>query len=389
MFVVGGISSPASGIASTVGKLSSALVDEGTDVTVFVADTGRRGCSEFATSEEVRRVVEPGRWAFRLQYSRKLRHRIAASVSDFDVIHNHNLWVLPTHYSSTFAHQAGKPVIFSSHGYFMDSALRHSRWKKRLAGVLFQDKDLDRSACIHALTKGEIDGIRSHIKRPIVVIPNGVDTREFDVPVRPRHELLTSYKIPANKQIILFLGRLHPIKGIANLIPAWKSLCQQHRDWHLVFVGPDGGMLQTIQQETETEPLKSSVTIAGPMFGQDKCDLLIHADALVLPSVSEGLSLTILEALAARLPVVISAGCNFPEVAEHNCGTVVDASVAALADGLRGVMTVSIEERQMMGRCGRTLVENKYAWPKIARQMQKMYRWTIGENASSDLEIYD
>ena len=389
MFVVGGVSSPASGIASAVSELSSSLVNAGARVTVFAADTGRRGYSEFTTHPKVGRITEPGIWAFRLQHSPKSRRRIQKAVHDYDVIHNHSLWVMPTHYSSVAGHQSGKPVVFSSHGYFMESAMRHSSWKKSLAGWLFQRKDLSRCACIHASTKAEIDGIRRYVRKPVIVIPNGVNPGDFNNARTQRQDFLSDCGIPSDKRVLLFLGRLHPIKGIANLLCAWETVCREYRDWHLVFVGPDGGMLHTMQQAMAAEPLKSSTSIVGPLFGQRKCDCLHHANALVLPSISEGFSVTILEAMAARLPVVVSHECNFPEVEQCECGFLTNTNAGAIADGLRRVMSATDGERLRLGQSGRKLVETKYSWPSIAQQMFQLYRWSMGEPSPSSLEIYE
>ena len=153
-----------------------------------------------------------------------------------------------------------KPVIFSSHGYFTDYAMKHSGWKKKIAWSLFQRKDLNHAMCIHANTVGEVDMIRKRSKKPIVIIPNGVEPSCFD------NTATFGYHpaIPKDKKVLLFLGRLHRIKGIANLLCAWNRISKKYKDWQLVIAGPDAGMLDLLKEQAKVST--NSITLTGPVF---------------------------------------------------------------------------------------------------------------------------
>ena len=118
----------------------------------------------------------------------------------------------------------------------------------------------------------------------------------------------------------------------------------------------------------------------GPAFGGEKDQLLRRADAFVLPSLSEGLPMSVLEAWAYGLPVVMTPECNLPEGF---------ASQAALEirnrgmgtgnwEGLRLLLDMSDSDRIEMGRRGRRLVEEKFTWPKVAAQMKQLYEEILG-----------
>ena len=116
------------------------------------------------------------------------------------------------------------------------------------------------------------------------------------------------------------------------------------------------------------------------------------ADAFVLPSYSEGFSMAILEALACRLPALITTACHFPELASADGGIVVEPTAADVTAGLRSLLERSPAERAGLGRRGRALVEAHYTWDRQADRLAAVYRWAAGggpaPEAMQDADVF-
>jgi poly(glycerol-phosphate) alpha-glucosyltransferase len=208
------------------------------------------------------------------------------------------------------------------------------------------------------------------------------------------------------KKWLLFLGRIHPKKGLVGLLRAWagiqnqKSGIQNAKEWQLVIAGweqggHEGELIElcselglAVVQRSKHVPCSATAQVAagadvvfyGPAFGEEKEQLLRRADAFVLPSLSEGLPMSVLEAWAYGLPVVMTPECNLPEgfasqaALEIRNGKMGDSKW----DGLRQMLDMSDSDRIEMGRRGRRLVEEKFTWPKVAAQMKALYEEILG-----------
>jgi poly(glycerol-phosphate) alpha-glucosyltransferase len=257
-------------------------------------------------------------------------------------------------------------------------ALGQHAIRKRLARLLYEDANLDGSACLHALNEAERQQIRRFGARaPIAVIPNGVDLppREGTPRDTPACESLRGHKV------LLFLSRLHPKKGLPTLVRAWRQCAQQHGEWMLAIAGPDeAGHRSEIESLVESLGLGTRVRLVGPQYGEDKDALFRRADAFVLPSLSEGFPVAVLEAMAYGLPVITTPPCNFPEAVE--CGAAVSAEpdVSSMGEAVRQMLSMSDAERSAMGARGRTLVQASYGWTSVAERMLHTYHWVLGHS---------
>jgi len=376
--VVGGFHTEASGVARIVADLANAMACQRHPVTVFTAVCGAQRLAADLLRPPNRLIAERGLDFGRLAWSPRLRHRIARELPGFDLVHQHNLWMLPNHYGSEAAHRLGIPVVITANGFLEPWALDHSRLKKRVAGALFQWRDLRRAACIHVNTRSEADHVRSlGLVNPLAVIPNGVDVGPFDASASSERAFDRFPRL-RGRRIALFLSRLHRKKGILELIEAWGALGPEHPDWHLVVAGPDDGVGPIVRRRIESGGLDTAVTLTGPVMGADKLNLLAAAELFLLPSHSEGLSMALLEAMAARLPVVFTPGCNFPEIAAANAGIETAPRVEALTSTLRLVLSTPRERLADMGSRGRRLVEQGYTWTHCASELLAVYEWLTG-----------
>lgn len=300
------------------------------------------------------------------------------AVRSAEVVHMHGLWQGHTRRGARAARRAGVPYVMTAHGHAEPWALRHKAWKKRAYTALVEGKNLRRAACLHALSRPEIGHLRALApEAPVCFIPNGVDLRPFD-DLPPRSVLEAEYPELAGKFTLLFLSRLHVKKGLDLLADALASVRSSHLELHLLLAGNDDGALGPFLARVEAAGLSERVTVLGHVSGERARVAWGAADAFILPSYSEGFSMSVLEALACRLPTVLTTACHFPELAQAGGGIVVEPTAAGVNGGLRELLDRSPSQRAEIGRRGRALVEREYTWGRQAARLDAVYRWIVG-----------
>jgi poly(glycerol-phosphate) alpha-glucosyltransferase len=254
-------------------------------------------------------------------------------------------------------------------------ALNHSKWKKRIVGLLYADKYLCSAACIHALCESEYESIRKYgLKNPVAVIPNGIDLPKQQAKLEAPWQELTASK----KKVMLFLGRIHPKKGLCNLIKAWSKIA--FSDWVLVIAGwSQIGHEEELKEQVAEYGLDKDIVFLGSAYGDKRAACLQNANAFVLPLFSEGLPMSVLEAWAYGLPVIMTKECNIPEGFESNAAIEIWPDVESIYEKLCSFMNLSDSQRNDLGQKGPKLVENKFTWPRIASQMNDVYKWVLGQ----------
>ncbi len=332
-----------------------------------------------SVSVRVHHVVGPRGFGFSPGLVRSIQD------SGIDILHTHGLWMYPSVASLMLCRRTQLPLVVSPHGMLDPWAVRNSAWKKKLATWLYEGAHLRGAACLHALCESEASCFRTlGLQNPICVIPNGQELPPDAALEKPREG---SSLVP-DRKALLFLGRLHPKKGVPNLLRAW-AVCQktEHEatNWVMVVAGwdQDGheGLLKRMVGELG---IADSVMFTGPLFNGKKAHAFRRAEAFVLPSYSEGLPVAVLEAWGWRLPVLMTPPCHLPEGFAEGAAVKADPDVASLTQGLRTLFAMSKSEREQMGARGRRLVEQKFSWPHVAEQMVGVYRWVLGGGPRPD-----
>jgi glycosyltransferase involved in cell wall biosynthesis len=375
IFVVGGLYSQANGVARIMRDLASALGRAGSPVTVFGAECLGKESVGHIFELPSGWIAARGFWLGGLSWSPRLKGLLREGIRDADVVHNHSVWMLPNSYSSRIAGSNNKPVVITAHGALERWALNRSRWKKRLVGRLFQDRDLHTADCLHVNSRQEIEGVRAYgLKCPVAVIPNGIHLPDF-VSLPPQGVFREAFPETRDKKIALFMARLHVKKGLDHALRAWSRVHKRFPDWHFVVAGPDRGFERQARQLVKDLALDRAVTFTGNLQGDLRLAALAAAEIFVHPSYSEGFSMAVLEALACRLPTLITPGCNFSEAAETGAAIEVSPDTQGTEAGFVELLSLSDLDRKEMGERGRVLVEAAYTWDGVARQMLDIYRW--------------
>jgi glycosyltransferase involved in cell wall biosynthesis len=355
----------------------------GTSVVSLHEQMGRAGftsvlCSTYAERaqypiEGIRefRRIRPGFF----YYSPELKRHAPELVRQSDVVHGHGLYVGTNLILGGEARRRRKPLVYHVHGMFEPYILGRSRWKKRLVHLLFEDANVRAVRFWRALTPKEADQIRATgARQPIVVLPNGLDPASFEKPADGVTPIDTMFvkALSKDSRRALFLGRVHPKKGLRLLLPVWAKLAALRADWQLVVAGPDeGGHLAQMRALASSLGLGERVVFTGLITGREKTRLLYSADLFILPSYSEGFPMSVLEAWACGLSVVATRECNVGDISAAKAGWECDATPESLETSLRVALGVSDAERSERGANGRRLIEIRYSWPSIARELDQ------------------
>ncbi|MGO9600831.1 MAG: glycosyltransferase [Isosphaeraceae bacterium] len=350
------------GMVPSILGMTGALCRQGADVTIVTPTPSRLEAG----------VVQTG---LRLDGPES---DLEAAVSSAALVHMHGLWQEHTRRGARAARDAGVPYLIAAHGMAEPWALRHKGWKKRLYLALVEGRNLRHAACLHALSRPEIDHLhRLAPHTPICFIPNGVDL-DFASHLPGRAELERAHPELVDKFVLLFFGRVHVKKGLDMLAEAMGELGARFPALHLLVAGKDDGAWQPFSERMESLGLSQRVTYLGHVGGRCASQVWAAADAFVLPSYSEGFSMAILEALACSLPCLITTSCHFPELASAGGAIVVEPRTPAVTQGLHELLDRTNRERRRLGQIGRALVESQYTWDQQARRLESVYQWLAG-----------
>ena len=312
--------------------------------------------------------IGPKRFGFAPGLSREL------NTNAYDALHLHGLWNYPSIAARSWNRKHAGGLVISPHGMLDPWAQRNSQLKKRVAKWAFENANLRSAAIMRALCWAEADAIEAlGLGVPIAVIPNGIELPATDFVPTPRAD--TSCKN------LLFLGRIHPKKGIAELIEAWTLAVARsptiRDDWNLQIAGwDDGNHLESLTRLAQERGLRN-IEFTGPLFGKAKQDAYANCDAFILPSYSEGMPMTVLEAWAHRKPVLMTHACNIPE------GFVAGGAYRIETDpqSLAAALVYHLDQPSALaetGDRGRRLVEERFTWERIVDQHIGLFAWLSG-----------
>ena len=371
------ISRQAGGLLWTLRSLAQGLSDGGCRISVFAGeDNDTKTDLRHWRALDVTTVPRRGPAFF--GYMPDLYSELCAA--QLDLLHTQGLWMYPTIAALQLHKKQKRPLVISPQGMLDGWALRNSAWKKRVAGLCYENAHLRAAACMHALCPSEYESIRAYgLRNPIAIIPNAVDLpEEGHEPSEPNWADL----VPSDAQVLLFLGRIHPKKGLCNLVRAWAKVRLEWPSaaerWQLIIAGwEQGGHQQKLEQLSATLGLHESVHFVGPQFDERKAASLHRADAFILPSFSEGLPIAVLEAWSYRLPVLQTPQCNLPEGFAAKAAIEMAPEAASIAAALKKLFDMPELERRAMGEKGRRLVEEQFTWPVVAASMRSVYEWVL------------
>ena len=370
--VASSVSNESSGPSYSVVRLCESMIASGAEVELATLDAGpRRPPLPFL------RRFPRGRGPRRLGRSPALRRWLDAQVRGgrAEVVHAHGLWQMSLVYPAWAARAGRARLIVSPRGSLSRWAMRYGSAAKPLFWAALQRPALERAACLHATAEPEYEDMRRlGFRQPVAVIPNGVDLPA--PPLNPDSR--------TGARTLLFLGRLHPVKGIDMLIDAWRSVQRRFPAWRLLIVGDDrdavgnsSGYGGALRRRVDAQGA-ARVSFAGELRGRAKWEAYENADLYVLPSRSENFGLTVAEALAAGTPAVTTRATPWRPIEAHGAGWCIDTGSAPLAACLREALARDPATLREMGMRGRRWMAADFSWRRIGRQMARTCNWLMG-----------
>lgn len=295
---------------------------------------------------------------------------IKLMVEQADVIHMMGHWSVLNLFVYWAARRANKPYVVCPAGAL--PIFGRSAMLKRLYNFIAGRAIIQHAAACIAVTAGELPHFESYgiPASQVVIIPNGVNEEDF--PLTDRNIFLNRHDLP-DVPIILFMGRLNPIKGPDMLLQAFIQTRHQFTDCHLVFAGPDGGMLSELIQIAERAGISEYVHFLGYVCGEDKSAAYHYAKLLVVPSRQEAMSIVALEAGICGTPVLLTDQCGFSDIRLVDSRLEVPATVNGIAHGLSGLL-VDATVLTHVAPAWEDFVRRRYAWSAIVPEYLELYK---------------
>jgi len=286
----------------------------------------------------------------------------------YHVIHTHNQ---ASHFYAGWASLLARtPVLVTTEHsrHYINSKYRRSLEKRTLA--LITDKWIMVSNELFNATVS-VDKIQA---KKVVVIHNGVDVEHFSEAKSKGIEYATRLRkelgIPNDAKIVIMVARLHPIKNHAVMLRAIAHANKIITNIHAILVG-DGELKQDLQVLSSRLGLSKNVHFLG--FRQDIQNLLAISDVFILCSKSEGLPLSLIEAMAAKIPVIITNSANRAELVRHGVnGIVVENSYLAIAEALCELFDGRLDYRRLVENAYK-FVSTKYSLKSMVKKYELIY----------------
>ena len=361
--VVPAITEEASGPSYSVVRLCESLIRTGVDIHIAALDW-----SSAPVSLPYLRTFPLGIGPRRLGVSPSMRRWLEAETDSgrVDLIHNHSLWMMPNVYSGRACRMGQCRLVVSPRGTLAAWALGRSALQKKFFWHLLQAPALREAVCFHATAESEFADIRRlGFKQPVCIIPNGVDVPQLE------------FNQDGSQRHLLFLGRIHPVKGVDVLLRAWQAVQHRFPEWDLQIAGPDNGGYLIAMRALAAQLGLDRVVFCGALFGAEKLRAYRAASLFVLPTHSENFGITVAEALAAGTPAIVSKGAPWSGLEKEGVGWWIDTGVDSLVACLEKALATPPTHLSEMGRAGREWMLRDFFWDRIGTEFWAVYRWLL------------
>jgi len=386
------------GPIKSVHELNKWLVKNGAEITVYTTNAGLKNNKEILFKKEteidgVKVFYFPYYGYIHWTFSPALFFALAKNVKNFDIVHITGVWNFPVSVAAFWARFYKKPYIISPRGSLMKEPLeKKSSLKKKIHLWFFGKRDLKNASAIHFTVEREKEEyLKAELPlKKIIIIPNGLNLDDFnirksdfpniDVNIRKSDFLGLNFRkkfnIYSDKKIILFLARLHPIKGLDTLIPAFAEVIKKEPKAVLVLAGPDE---KNYKKEIELKivncklKIDKDVIFTGMILSNDKPAAYKESNVFVLPSYSENFGMAAAEAMSFGLPVIVTKGVGISdEIEKAVAGIVIEKNEKQLSEAILKILN-NPDLAKKMGEQGRELVKNEFSSGKVAERFIKEY----------------
>lgn len=349
----------------SVTALTRHLMQLGHEVQLYAHDKDVKGFNDI----DIRPFhIENFPFNKQLAFSFSLRNEIRKECKNANIIQTNSLWQYPNFVMNSVKGLSDAKIVIVPRGTLSEYALSLSSYKKRIVLALGQRRALRNADMFIATCEKEYHDIRRFgLKQPVAIIPNGLELPNIDTYCKKRR--------------VLFLARIHKVKGLDYLIDVWKDLEKdcQFKDWELIIAGPTES--DYARQMISRAKGSKHISFIGEQYGTDKVKLMAEASIYVLPTHTENFGISIAEALACGTPVITTTGAPWSGLNKNNCGKWIDLSFDNLKRAMKEMMLKSETELSNMGQNGREWISQDFSWPEITVKTIKSYQWLIDQDS--------
>ena len=373
----------AGGVVNASYQIASKQAD-GNDVKVYTSDS----CKERLKFPNGRYDVDVG--GIKVDYFKNLSNRfklatmldtplsapfrIRKDIKNHEVIHIHEHRQTLAIFVSHFAGKNNIPYVVQAHGSVLPFFQKESL--KNLFDKVFGFRILHNASCVFALTEVEKEQyLKMGVEEDkIEIVPLGINLEEYEN-LPQKGSFRSRFNIAEDDKLILFVGRIHEIKGLDLLVDAFNDLIDHNGEVSikLAIVGPDDGYLSKLEEKINEYSLKENVIITGPLYKEEKQEALVDCDLFVMPSKYESFTTSGLEAMACGKPLVLTKNNHIHDWVDGNVGIACDDD----KDSLRKAIEAALFDDDLSavyGEKGKELIKTKYNWDIINKQILDIYK---------------
>ncbi len=352
------------GVGLHVHHMSRVQAEMGHRVTVLTSDNGNRSLPREETRAGYRLVRHR-------QIARPLDNTIIPgiikhlydNIDSYDVLHIHSHLYFCSNMAAIFSRISGTPTVVTNHGLISQTA---PSWVQKVFNPTLGKFTFEAGDSILCYTETDKQRLRERgIKTNIAVIPNGIDCDKF------------KQKDIKLKQQLLFVGRLKKGKGPEHLLKAFSELKIEYPDLRLKMVG-DGPLRDDLRHQADKLKISNAVDFLGEVPNGELPKLYNESVAFVLPSFSEGLPRTVLEAMACGKPVVTSNLEQLRPIVDGAGYTAEAGSTSSLTCALNNLLEAN-GQLESFGEFARKKVEQNYSWKSTVEKTVDEYHSVISE----------
>ena len=379
----------AGGVVNAVYKLSKKQAEEGNDVSVFTTDS----CIERMKLDKRYNVDIEG---VKVYYFRNLSNslktkflidtpyplplKIRKEIKKYDIVHihehRHSLAIAASHYAS----KNNIPYVIQAHGSVLPFFQKEKL--KEIFDKLWGFKILKNASKVFALTNVEKEQyLKMGVEEErIEIVPLGIDIEEYSK-LPSKGNFREKYNISEDDKLLLFIGRIHKIKGLDLLVNSLDVLNREYikknvENLKLAIIGPDNGFLAELKKVIADLDLEENIIITGPLFNKDKIEAIVDCDIFIMPSQYESFTTSGLEAMACGKPLILTKNNHIHTWVDNNTGLSAEYDKNDLADKIQKLLA---DEKLMekFGKNGLKEIKENYNWDSIEKKIDLIYRELI------------
>jgi len=310
--------------------------------------------------------------------------RALPEMKKFNIVHQHGIWVPVSILTLEANKHYNTNVIIQPHGYLEPYRLNLSKIKKKLAYLFYEKKNIEQSRLLVACSFEEYSNLKNIFpKKDIAIIPNGVSESFYNAIAN--NDYFKNLKYCGRKNL-LFLSRIHPLKGLERLLSAYSRIDSKIRNqWNIIIAGVDQNNHSSYLKKLAIDlKINQNVFFEGEKFNSKKVNIMSSADLFILPTYSENYGIVVAESLARGVPVLTTKGAPWGLLEKHGCGFWVDNHEDGIKLGLEKAMETPNDKLKLMGKIGRSVAKNYFLWDRIVYKTIELYSWLMGETEKPD-----